>query len=114
MSDCLFCKMAKNEIPVPKVYEDDQVFVIKDIKPQAPHHFLAIPRAHYAAIHEVPQGESGLFQSLFSAIQIVVADNNLTAGGYRLVINAGECAGQAVPHIHVHVLGGRDMHWPPG
>lgn len=114
MNDCLFCKMANNLIPVTKVYEDDQVIVINDINPQAPHHLLAIPRRHYSAIHEVPSGELGLFQALSGAVQKVVTEKGLSAKGYRLVINSGESAGQTVPHIHVHILSGRDMHWPPG
>ena len=114
MSNCLFCKMASGEIPVQPVYEDDRVFVIRDINPQAPAHLLAIPREHYGAIHEVPPEKQSLFQSLFGAIVKVVAAEKLDAAGYRLVINSGESAGQSVGHIHVHVLGGRTLHWPPG
>ena len=114
MEDCLFCKMAKSSIDVPKVYEDEKVFVIKDINPQAPYHYLAIPRDHYAAIHEVEADNGTLFDALFSAIRTVVRKEELAEKGYRLVINSGTSAGQSVDHIHVHLLSGRQLQWPPG
>ncbi|MBN1309346.1 MAG: HIT domain-containing protein [Chitinispirillaceae bacterium] len=114
MNDCLFCKMVNNSISVPRVYEDDRVIVIRDINPQAPRHLLAIPRSHYPGIHLVPPEEHTLFQSLFSAIQAVVLKEGIAEEGYRLVINSGTSAGQSVDHIHVHILNGRTMHWPPG
>ena len=114
MEDCLFCKMANNSIDVPKVYENEKVFVIKDINPQAPNHFLAIPRAHYAAIHDVEADNHELFEALFSAIRTVVQKEKLAGKGYRLVINSGSSAGQSVDHIHVHLLSGRQLQWPPG
>ena len=114
MDDCLFCKMATGAIPVPKVYENDTVIIIKDINPQAPHHLLAIPRAHYAAIHDVEPENGALFKELYSAISTVVTSEGLDKKGYRLVINSGSSAGQSVDHIHVHILSGRQLHWPPG
>ena len=114
MDDCLFCKMANGEIPVPKVYEDDNVFVISDINPQAPRHLLAIPRVHFPAIHTVPDDNGELYESLFSAVRTVVQKEGLAEKGYRLVINSGESAGQSVDHIHVHILCGRQLQWPPG
>ncbi|MBN1576725.1 MAG: HIT domain-containing protein [Chitinispirillaceae bacterium] len=114
MNDCLFCKMVNNTISVPRVYEDDRVIVIRDINPQAPCHLLAIPRSHYPGIHQVPQEEHALFQSLFSAIQKVLVNEGIAEKGYRLVINSGSAAGQSVDHIHVHILNGRPMQWPPG
>ena len=114
MDSCLFCKIIKKEIPAPRVYEDDYAIVVKDISPQAPLHFLALPRKHYAGVHEVTQTDKKLFEQLFAAINAVVAKEKLAEAGYRLVINFGEKAGQSVPHIHVHILSGRSMHWPPG
>lgn len=114
MSDCLFCKMAKKIIPVPFVFENDHIFIIRDINPQAPTHFLAIPKAHYVSIHDVPQSEHTLFQHLHSAIYEVVQKEDLGSKGYRLVINSGDSAGQSVAHIHVHILSGRQFNWPPG
>jgi histidine triad (HIT) family protein len=114
MSDCLFCKMVKKEIPVTRVFEDDHAIVIRDINPQAPIHLLAIPREHFAGVHQVPDGQAHLFGGLFTAITRVIEREKLDEKGYRLVINSGESAGQTVPHIHVHVLSGRSFHWPPG
>ncbi len=112
--DCLFCKIIKKEIPAPRLYEDDHAIVVKDINPQAPVHLLALPRKHYAGVHEVTGADKKLFEHLFNAISAVVEKEKLAQAGYRLVINYGEKAGQTVPHIHVHILSGRSMHWPPG
>jgi histidine triad (HIT) family protein len=114
MSDCLFCNIIKNEIPAQRVFEDEHAIVIKDINPQAPIHLLAIPREHFSAVHQVPDEQTGLFAQLFAAINQVIKNEKLEGKGYRLVINSGETAGQTVPHIHVHVLSGRTLHWPPG
>ncbi len=114
MSDCLFCKIIKGEIPSEKVYEDENTLAFRDIKPQAPTHVLVIPRDHYASVHEVPSERMGLISEVFAAVKQVVAREKLTVEGYRLVINFGSNAGQLVDHIHVHVLGGRAMQWPPG
>jgi histidine triad (HIT) family protein len=114
MSDCLFCKIIKKEIPAVRVFEDDHAIVIKDINPQAPIHLLAIPREHFTGVHQVPDGQARLFGVLFTAIKRVIEHEKLEEKGYRLVINSGEKAGQTVPHIHVHVLSGRSLHWPPG
>ena len=114
MDDCLFCKMVNDTIAVPKVFEDDKVIVIRDINPQAPQHLLAIPREHYVGIHHIPQDQHSLFQALFNAIRTVVIKEGIADRGYRLVINSGSSAGQSVDHIHVHILSGRTMHWPPG
>ena len=114
MEDCLFCKMSQKHIPVDFVYEDDDVFIIRDINPQAPVHLLAIPRAHYAGIHLVPEENRHLFNQLYRAIQKVVSSEGIDKKGYRLVINSGTTAGQSVDHIHVHILSGRQLQWPPG
>lgn len=114
MTDCIFCKIIKNEIPATRVYEDEATIVIRDLNPQAPVHLLAIPRKHYTGVHEVKAADSALFAGLFGAITEAVEKEGLTEAGYRLVVNYGEKAGQTVPHIHVHILSGRSMHWPPG
>ena len=106
--------MVNKEISVDYVYEDEHVFVIKDIHPQAPTHLLAILKAHYSAIHLVPDAETIYFQHLSSAIKKVLSMLHISDNGYRLVINYGEAAGQSVPHIHVHILSGRQFDWPPG
>ena len=114
MDDCLFCKIAKGEIPADLVYEDGNTLAFRDISPQAPQHILVIPRSHYVGIHEIPENELTLARDLFSAVSAVVEKEGLTADGYRLVVNFGAKANQTVPHIHIHILGGRAMHWPPG
>jgi histidine triad (HIT) family protein len=114
MADCLFCRIINKEIPVTPVYEDANAVVIKDINPQAPLHLLALPRKHYCGVHDVKPADGRLFGGLFQAIGKVVVREKLVEKGYRLVVNSGEQAGQAVPHIHVHILGGRPLQWPPG
>ena len=112
--NCLFCGVVRREVPAEVVYEDSDTIVIRDIHPQAPVHLLAIPKAHYGAIHEVPPAEAGFFDRLFRAVAAVVEKERLAAYGYRLVVNSGRTSGQSVFHIHVHILSGRPMHWPPG
>ncbi|MBN1128930.1 MAG: HIT domain-containing protein [Chitinispirillaceae bacterium] len=114
MSECIFCKICRKEITAERVYEDDHAIVIKDINPQAPVHLLAMTKSHYAGVHEVPENQTMFFPGLFAAIGTVVRDRKLDLEGYRLVINYGEKAGQTVPHIHVHILSGRTLSWPPG
>jgi histidine triad (HIT) family protein len=115
MADCLFCKIAGGEIPAGKVYEDDCAVVFRDISPQAPTHLLAVPKKHYAAVHEIPADEAGaLMGGLTAALREALRATGLDRDGYRLVINSGETAGQTVGHLHVHVLGGRELGWPPG
>jgi histidine triad (HIT) family protein len=114
MSDCIFCKIISKQIPVPAVFESEAAVVIRDNNPQAPVHLLAMPKKHYAGIHEVPAADASLFSDLFAAIGKAVERENLGEYGYRLVVNFGETTGQSVPHIHVHILSGRPMRWPPG
>jgi histidine triad (HIT) family protein len=114
MPDCIFCKIVSGQIPAAKVYEDENILVFKDVTPQAPVHLLAIPKDHYASVHDVPADKMHIMTDLFSAVNAVVNKLDLCKNGYRLVINSGAQAGQAVPHIHVHILAGRDMSWPPG
>jgi histidine triad (HIT) family protein len=112
-ADCLFCRMASGEIPVPKVHEDDLVFAIRDINPQAPTHVLVLPVAHIGSAADLTDAEAPLLARLFSVAREVAAADGLD-GGWRLVSNVGPDGGQTVPHLHFHVLGGRRMHWPPG
>ena len=112
MSDCLFCKIAVGEIPSNKVYEDDQVFAFYDIDPQAPTHFLVIPKAHIGSCGEITADNAGVVAHIFTVISQVTRELGLT--DFRVVSNCGEQAGQSVHHLHFHVLAGRDMTWPPG
>ena len=112
MNDCLFCKIAAGEIPSKKVYEDDQVYAFYDIDPQAPTHFLVIPKAHIASCGEITPENSAVVAHCFEVISRVTKELDLT--DFRVVSNCGTHAGQSVFHLHFHVLGGRDMTWPPG
>ena len=112
MSDCLFCKIAAGEIPSNKVYEDDQVYAFYDIDPQAPTHFLVIPKAHIGSCGEISSENSAVVAHIFAVISKVTKELGLES--YRVVSNIGEQAGQSVHHLHFHVLAGRDMTWPPG
>ena len=111
---CLFCRIATGEIPSKKVYEDNDVVAFQDINPQAPAHFLVIPRKHIASLDDLNEADAGVLGvTLVKAAQIA-RDMRLNSDGYRVVINNGEAAGQTVFHLHVHVLGGRNFGWPPG
>ncbi len=112
MSDCLFCKIAAGEIPSAKVYEDELCYAFSDIAPQAPTHFLVIPREHIASVSGVNAGNSAVVAHIFEVIAKVTKEQGIES--YRVVSNIGEQAGQSVPHLHFHVLAGRDMTWPPG
>jgi histidine triad (HIT) family protein len=115
MGDCIFCSIIAGEIPAERVYEDDSAIVIRDINPQAPHHFLVIPKKHYPSVHDIPEPEVSIVMGgLTNAICIALVDSGLDNAGYRLVVNSGDIAGQTVPHLHVHILGGRELKWPPG
>jgi len=115
MSNCLFCKIAAGELPAEKLFEDENAIVIRDINPQAPSHFLAIPKKHYPAVHDIPAEETpSLFAGLMNAVRHALNTGGLENTGYRLVVNSGESSGQTVPHLHIHILGGRQMGWPPG
>ena len=112
MSDCLFCKIVAGEIPSSKVYEDDACLAFYDIDPQAPTHFLVIPKAHIPSVAGVTEENAAVVAHIFTVISKVTKDLGLDS--YRVVSNIGEQAGQTVPHLHFHVLAGRDMTWPPG
>ena len=112
MSDCLFCKIAKGDIPSNKVYEDELCLAFHDIDPQAPTHFLVIPKPHIGSVSEVNEDNAAVVAHIFAVISKVTKELGLDS--YRVVSNIGEQAGQSVFHLHFHVLGGRDMTWPPG
>ena len=112
MSDCLFCKIAAGEIPSDCLYQDDQIFVFRDIDPQAPVHFLVIPKEHIASAACINKTNSSLIAHAFEVIANLAEKMELD--GFRVVSNVGERAGQSVQHLHFHVLSGRDMTWPPG
>jgi histidine triad (HIT) family protein len=112
-ADCLFCRMASGEIPVAKLHEDDLVFAIRDINPQAPTHVLVLPVAHVGSAADLTEADAPLLGRLFSVAARLASDDGLD-GGWRLVSNVGPDGGQTVGHLHLHLLGGRSMHWPPG
>jgi len=115
MSECLFCRIASGEIPADTIYEDNAAIVIRDINPQAPFHFLAIPRRHFPSVHSIPlEHMASVMDGLFNAVCMALIKSGLDSAGYRLAINSGDMAGQTVPHLHVHILGGRELGWPPG
>ncbi|MBQ9246026.1 histidine triad nucleotide-binding protein [bacterium] len=109
-SECIFCKIANKEIPSNLIYEDENVVAFNDLNPQAPVHFLVIPKKHYASLNEIDSKEA--FGNIFSAIPKITA--KLGIKEYRTVVNTGASAGQTVFHIHVHVMSGRDFGWPAG
>ena len=112
MSDCVFCKIAAGEIPSNKVYEDELCYAFYDIAPQAPTHFLVIPKAHISSVSAVTAENSAVVAHIFEVIAKLTKDLGLES--YRVVSNIGEQAGQTVFHLPIHVLSGRDMTWPPG
>ena len=114
MTDCIFCKMARGEIKPDVVYEDDEVLAFRDMNPQAPTHFLVIPRRHIATTNDLEAGDTELVGKMYLAARQVAADEGVAERGYRMVMNCNPEAGQSVYHIHLHVLGGRPMNWPPG
>jgi histidine triad (HIT) family protein len=109
---CLFCRIVAGEIPCTRVYEDDHVLAFRDINPQAPTHVLVIPKTHVGNVASMPPGE--VLGQVLAAAAKVARQEGIEEGGYRLVFNIGVNAGESVPHLHLHVLGGRDLTWPPG
>jgi histidine triad (HIT) family protein len=114
MSDCLFCRIARGEIPAQKVAENDLAIAFRDINPQAPTHVLLIPRQHVADSAAQMTAENGALLGALFALAAQVASSEGLSQGWRLVTNVGAHAGQTVPHLHLHLLGGRAMSWPPG
>ena len=114
MSDCLFCKIVAGEIPSKTVAQSDTAYAFYDIAPQAPVHVLVIPKEHIATAGHVTNSHGGIVDDLFLLAQEVVELEGIKDSGYRLVFNVGEDAQMTVPHLHMHVMGGRRMDWPPG
>jgi diadenosine tetraphosphate (Ap4A) HIT family hydrolase len=114
MSNCIFCRIGRHEIPSNAIYENDDVFAFHDISPQAPTHAVVIPKQHIASIQASADQDAPLLGTLLRASTHVAALLGLSDGGYRLVINNGADGGQTVDHLHIHILGGRRMTWPPG
>ncbi len=112
--DCLFCRIVDGDIPAEIIYETDTALAFRDINPQAPTHVLVIPRRHISTINDLTPDDQELVGSLFMVAKAVAEQEGLADDGYRTVMNCGEGAGQSVFHIHLHVLGGRIMNWPPG
>ena len=114
MSDCLFCKIIAGEIPAHLVHEDRDVVVFKDINPQAPLHLLIVPRRHIATLNDLMPGDDGLIGAMFRRAAALAKQNGHADRGYRTVFNCNRDAGQTVFHIHLHLLAGRGLGWPPG
>jgi histidine triad (HIT) family protein len=111
--DCLFCRIIRGEIPSKKIYEDDHVYAFDDIDPKAPTHVLIIPKKHFAGLKEAEAGDAELIGRCHLAAAAIARQRNIEQG-YRTVLNVGPGAGQSVFHLHVHLLGGRSLSWPPG
>ena len=114
MSDCLFCKIIGGEIPGTFVYQDDHLVVLQDIHPQAPMHVLVIPRKHVASLNDLAPEDDALVGSMFRRAAALAKEHGYDQRGYRAVFNTNREAGQTVFHIHLHVLAGRGLAWPPG
>ncbi|MCK4816520.1 histidine triad nucleotide-binding protein [bacterium] len=110
--DCIFCKIIKKEIPSSIIYEDDKVLAFNDIDPRAPIHILVIPKQHVDTVDQLT--DMSVVADLFQVMKKIAAEKGLDKSGYRIVVNHGADAGQAVPHLHFHLLGGRKLSWPPG
>ncbi|SDZ19807.1 histidine triad (HIT) family protein [Proteiniborus ethanoligenes] len=114
MSDCIFCKIINGDIPVNKVYEDDKVIAFNDINPQTPIHILIIPKEHIPSTNHIGENNAYILSHIFIAINKIAKEKDLDKQGYRIVNNCGKDGGQTVEHLHFHLLGGRQLQWPPG
>ena len=114
MTDCLFCKMVAGEIEPDKVFESDELLAFRDINPQAPTHILVISKKHIATTNDLTEADESLVGQMVLAAQKIAVDEGIAESGYRLVLNCNQHGGQSVDHIHIHILGGRQMMWPPG
>ena len=111
---CIVCRVAAGDVPAKKAYEDDVIVAFHDIDPRAPVHVLLVPRKHIASVNELDAADSELIGKLYMAAKNLAQELCVASSGYRLVLNTGADAGQSVDHIHLHLLGGRSMKWPPG
>lgn len=113
MADCIFCKIVDGEIPTNKLYEDDQILAFSDMSPQAPVHFLVVPKKHIQSLDQATGEDQDLLGHILLKIPQIAKEQGIE-NGYRVVINTGEEGGQTVEHLHFHILGGRTLEWPPG
>ncbi|MBL4583269.1 MAG: histidine triad nucleotide-binding protein [Pseudomonadales bacterium] len=111
---CIFCKIVAGEIPAEIIYQDDDVMCFKDVAPQAPTHLLVIPKKHIGSIAELKDSDTNLAGKILVTATAMAKDQGISESGYRVAMNCGDEGGQTVGHIHMHVLGGRQMGWPPG
>jgi histidine triad (HIT) family protein len=114
VAECLFCAIVAGEIPATKVLETDRILAFRDINPQAPTHVLVIPKTHYPDVAALAAADAALLGEVIAGVQQVAEADGVAETGYRLVFNTGVQAGQTVPHVHGHLLGGRPLTWPPG
>ena len=114
MDNCLFCKMVSGQIKPQTVYESDQVLAFRDISPQAPVHILVIPKAHIATLNDIDTSHAAVLGEMMLTATQVAKQEKIAESGFRIVMNCNADAGQSVFHIHMHVMGGRTLHWPPG
>jgi histidine triad (HIT) family protein len=114
MIDCLFCRIINRELQASIVYEDQRVMAFNDVNPQAPTHVLIVPKRHIASLNDITVEDDQLVGEIVRRAATIAKEKGLSAGGFRTVLNTNRDAGQTVFHIHLHLLGGRTMHWPPG
>ncbi len=114
MERCIFCKIADHEIPVQPVYEDDEIIAFPDANPVAPVHVLVIPKEHIPGVLSVTEQNIGVVSRIWEVVPGLARELGVAEDGFRVVVNSGQAAGQSVPHLHFHLLGGRQLGWPPG
>jgi len=114
MDSCLFCKISRKELTAKIVYENETIIAFRDIRPQAPVHILIIPKKHIATINDLEEEDKAIVGEIFLIAKQIAKSENLSERGYRLVFNCNRDAGQEIYHIHLHLLGGRQLYWPPG
>lgn len=114
MENCIFCKIIKGEIPSEKVYEDELILAFKDISPEAPTHVLVVPKKHIKSLNQLSKEDSAIIAHIYIKVKELAKKLDIDEKGYRVVTNCGEQGGQTVDHIHFHLLGGRNLQWPPG
>lgn len=114
MGDCIFCQIVTRTIPSRKIYEDEHCLAFEDINPQARVHILVIPKKHFSSLSEVQESHATLLGHLLIICAKMAKEQGVESSGYRVIVNTGQQAGQSVFHLHLHVLGGRVFHWPPG
>jgi histidine triad (HIT) family protein len=114
LENCIFCKIVKGEIPSQKVYEDDRIIAFNDIQPAAPIHILIIPKKHIESVAALEQEDAELIGCIFAVAKRIAEEAGINNAGYRVVTNIGKDGGQTVQHLHYHLLGGRNLNWPPG